>query len=154
MKVVLLQNIKKLGKKNEVKIVKNGFARNFLIPQKKAILATQAELDKLDQLKQKQKEEAEQELIRYQNLASELDGYELEMKTKVSDDGKLYGSINNSQISEKLNQNGFKISADQIKLKNPIKEIGEYETIIELPHNLECAIKVIITEKENKKQTE
>ncbi len=154
MKVVLLQDIKKLGKKNEVKIVKNGFARNFLIPQGKAILATQTELDKLDQLKQKQKEEAEQELVRYQNLASELDGYELEIKTKVSDDGKLYGSINPSQISEKLNQNGFNVSTDQVKLKNPIKETGEYETVIELPHNLECAIKIIIAGKENKKQTE
>ncbi len=150
MKVILLQDIKKLGKKKEVKIVKDGYARNFLLPNKKAILATQQELNKLDQLKKQEEQEAEQELLNYQNIASQLDGYEIEIKSKVSDEKKLYGAINAEKISEKLNQLGFSVNKEQIKLKEPIKETGEYDITIELPHNLECGIKLIITPQEEK----
>ncbi len=151
MKVILLENINKLGKKNQVKMVKSGYAKNFLFPNKKAVLATQAELDKLDRFKEQQEEEAEQELIRYQTIASELDGYELEIKVKASEDNKLYGAINPNKISEELNQLGFIVSADQIKLKETIKELGEYELSVELPHNLECNIKLIVSQEEELK---
>lgn len=146
MKVILLKDVEKLGKKGEVKSVADGYARNFLIPNKLAALATKSELAKLEEQKKIETEKAEEELKFYQEIANQIDGLELEIPVKVSEEGKLFGAITASQITEKLKEKNFEIKKEQIKLEEPIKEIGEYEAIIEFPHNLETKIKVIIVE--------
>ncbi len=148
MKVILLKDVEKLGKKGEVKEVADGYARNFLIPKKLVVLATKDEIIKLEELKEVESQKSEKELVQFQELATQLDGLELEILAKVSEEEKLFGAITNIQIVEKLKEQGIKINKEYIKLENPIKEIGEYEVIIELPHNLEAKIKLIIT-KEN-----
>ena len=155
MKVILLKDVEKLGKKGEIKNVADGYARNFLIPNKLAVLATKSELAKLEEQKKIETEKAEEELKFYQEIASQIDGLEIEIPVKVSEEGKLFGAVTASQINEKLKENlsrsrvlqeGFEIKKEQIKLEEPIKEIGEYEAIVEFPHNLETKIKVIIVE--------
>ncbi len=144
MKVILLKDVEKLGKEGEVKEVKDGFARNFLIPQKLAVLATKAEIVKLEELKEIESQKHEKELLEFQELATQLDGLELEILAKVSEEEKLFGAITNIQIIEKLKEQGIKINKEYIKLENPIKETGEYEVNVELPHNLEAKIKLIV----------
>jgi large subunit ribosomal protein L9 len=149
MKVILKQNINKLGKKGEIKKVASGYARNFLIPNKYAVLATSTEMKKIEQEQEKKKEAAKKELANFQNLVSEIDGYELEIPAKTNEEGILFGSITAKEIAEKLQEQGFTIiNTDYIKLKTPIKETGEYDISLELPHNLEANIRVIVMEGE------
>ena len=146
MKVILLQDIDKLGKKGDLKEVADGYARNLLFPKKMAVLANKSEILRLKKQKEIDKEKAEEELIRFQEIASQIDGFELEIPAKIGEDNKLFGAITVLKISEELKKNNFEIEKGQIKLEEPIKETGEYEIPIELPHNLEAKIKLIIIE--------
>ena len=144
MKVILLQDIEDLGKKYEVKEVKNGHARNFLLPKKMARAATKEALKWLADQKDVIDQKAEEDLKKSQELASGLDGLELNIEVKVGDEGQLFESINSQKIVEKLKEMGFEIKKSQVKLENPIKELGEFPISIALDHNLEPEIKVII----------
>ena len=145
MKVILLKDVEKLGQKGEIKKVADGYARNFLIPNKLAILATKPELVKLEEEKRKEAEKAEVELKTYQEIASQIDGLELEIPVKISEEGKLFGAVATSQIVEQIKEQGFEIKKEQIK------ELGEYEAVIEFPHNLETKMKVLVVEETKKK---
>ncbi|MBU1292257.1 50S ribosomal protein L9 [Patescibacteria group bacterium] len=151
MKIILLKDVEKLGKKGEIKEVADGYARNFLIPNKKAILATKNEIIKLEEQKEIKAQQAEQELSKYQQIATQLDGLELEILAKVGEEEKLFGTVTANQIVEKLKEQGIEVQKNQIKLKDPIKELGEYEINIEFPHNLEANIKVIVVKEEKGK---
>jgi large subunit ribosomal protein L9 len=144
MKVILLQDVDGLGKKYEVKEVKNGHARNFLLPKKLARAATKQALKWLADQKGVIEKEVEEDLKKAQVLASELDGLELSIVVKVGDEGQLFESINNQKIVDKLKEMGFEVKKSQVKLENPIKETGEFPINITLAHNLEAEIKVIV----------
>ena len=87
-------------------------------------------------------------------MASGLDGAELSISVKVGDEGQLFESINSQKIAEKLNEMGFAVKKSQVRLENPIKELGEFPVSIILGHNLEAEIKVIITAEKNNEKTE
>lgn len=146
MKVILLKDVEKVGKKGDIKEVADGYARNFLIPEKLAVLASKSEIAKIEAQKETEAKQAEEELARYQEIATQMDGLELEISVKIDEDGKLFGAINASQVSEKLQEKGFEIKKEQVKLEKAIKEIGEHEVTVELPHNLEARVKIIVTE--------
>lgn len=145
MKVILLQDIEGLGKKYEIKDVKNGHARNFLLPEKLARAATKQALKWLADQKEIIEKEAEEDLKKAQALASNLDGLELNIAVKIGDEGQFFESINSAKIIEKLKEMGFEVKKSQVKLENPIKELGEFPISISLDHNLEAEIKVIVT---------
>ena len=145
MKVILLQDIDGLGKKYDVKEVKNGYARNFLLPQELARAATKKALKWLDDQKEIISKEAEEDLKRAQELASKLDGAEVAIDVKIGEEGQLFESINNQKIAEKLKELGFEIKKSQIKLEEPIKELGEFPIKISLDHNLEVEISLVIS---------
>ena len=148
MKVILLQDIEDLGKKYEIKEVKNGYARNFLLPKKLARAATKEALKWLESQKEVIEKEMEEDLKKAQALASQLDGLEINISVKVGDEGQLFESINAQKIVDKLKDMGFEFKKSQIKLENPIKELGETPLSISLDHNLEAEVKVIITAQE------
>lgn len=148
MKVILQQDIENLGKKYEIKNVADGYARNFLIPNNLVKPATPKALDDLQKLKEDLLKKVEEELKVLQELVSKLDGQEIEISSKAGDDGKLYGSITSTKISEKLKEKGFDIKKTQIRLKEPLKEAGEYQVTINFDHGLEAEIKAIVTEEE------
>jgi|SRR3989344_3480793 len=148
MKVILLQDVESIGKKFEIKEVKDGYARNFLIPQSLAKLATKQALKWLESQKEIMEKEVEEDLKKAQEVASNIDGIEVNMPVKVGDSNELFESINVIKISEKLKSMGFDIKKSQIKLKEPIKELGEFPIKINLDHNLEVEIRVIITREE------
>lgn len=155
MKVILLQDVEGLGKKYEIKEVKSGHARNFLLPEKLVKPATKEALKWLADQKEVIEKEAEEDLKKSQELASGLDGLELNIVMKVGDEGQLFESINSQKIAEKMKEAGFEVKKSQIKLENPIKELGEFPVNINLDHNLEVEIKIIITaEKTAEKEEE
>lgn len=146
MKVILIQDVEDLGKKYEIKEVKDGYARNFLLPQKLAKPATKQALKWLEDQKANIEKEAEEDLKKAQELASNIDGLEVNIQIKVGEEGQLFESINNQKIAEKLKEMGFEVKKSQIKLENPIKELGEFSVKVNLDHNLEVEITVIVGE--------
>ncbi len=146
MKVILLENIDGLGKKYEIKEVKSGYARNFLLPKNLAKQATKKALEWLESQKETIEKTAEEELKKIQELASGIDGFEVTIQVKVGEEGQLFESINQQKISDKLKDSGFEVKKSQIDLPDPIKELGEFPVKINLEHNLEAEIKVIVAE--------
>ena len=146
MRVILLQDVEKVGKKYEVKEVADGYARNFLIPKGLAKPATEGNLKWLEAQKEALRKRAEEELKKVQEQASNLDGLEVVIPVKIGDEGQLFESINTQKISEKLKELGFEIKKSQIALEEPIKELGEFPVKIHFEHNLEAEIRVIVSE--------
>lgn len=146
MRVILLQDIDKVGKKYEVKEVKNGYAKNFLIPKRMAKPATKKSLEWVKIQKEIEAKKVEEELKKIQDFASSVDGLEVIIPVKIGEKEQLFESIDSQKISEKLKELGFEIKKTQIALSEPIKELGEFPVKIHFEHNLEAEIKIIITE--------
>ena len=146
MRIILLQDIENLGKKYEIKEVKDGYARNFLIPKGLAKPATEEALKWLETQKEAEAKKAEEELKMVQERATAIDGLEVIIPVKIGEDGQLFESITSQKISEKLKELGFEIRKTQIDLLEPIKELGEFPVKIKFEHNLEAEIRVIVME--------
>ncbi len=148
MKVILLQDVDKIGKKFEIKDVKDGYANNMLLPKGLAKQATKEALIWLKMQKEILEKKAEDDLNKAQGTASAVDGQEFTIAVKVGDQDQLFESINNQKIVEKLKEAGFEVKKSQIVLEEPIKELGEFPVKIKFEHNLEPEIKIIITKEE------
>ena len=150
MKVILLQDVDKVGKKFEVKEVKDGFARNFLISQNLAKLATREALKWLETQKEMIDQKEEDDLKDIQEKATAIDDLEIIIQVKVGEDGQLFESINAQKIADKLKEAGFSVKKTQVELAEPIKELGEFPVKIKFEHNLEAEIKVIVNKEAGK----
>ncbi len=141
MEVILLQDVPKLGHKDDIVKVKDGFGRNYLIPKGLAIMATpSAKKVHAENMKQRAHKE---EKIRLEALATaeKLSGLKLTIGTKTSSTGKIFGSINPVQISEALKEKGFDIDRKHILLADDqIKEVGNYKAIIKLHRDVKAEI--------------
>ena len=146
MKIILLEDIEKLGKKYEVKEVADGYARNLLIPKGLVKLATEENLKWLEEQKDLAAQKSEEELKGFQELASKIDGLEVVMPIKIGEEGQLFESITVQKITDKLKELGFEIKKNQIEMAESIKELGEFPVKIKFEHNLEAEIKIIVTE--------
>jgi len=146
MKVILLEDIKKLGKKYEIKEVKDGYARNFLFPKGLAKQATEESLKWLEMQKEISEQKAEEELKEIEKETAKIDGAEVLIPVKIGEKGQLFEKITVQKVLEQLKKLGFKVKKNQIELEKPLQEIGEFPIKIKFEHNLEAEIKVIITE--------
>lgn len=139
MKVILKENVEKLGFKDEVVEVKNGYGRNYLIPKGKATLATQSALKVLEEnLKQravkdqKVKDEA-------QKTADALKELVVKVPAKVGENGKIFGSVNTIQIADAIEKAGHKVDRKYIKIKgDTIKSVGTYEANVRLHKDVDA----------------
>lgn len=145
IKVILQTDLTGQGKKGDVINVSPGFARNFLLPQNKAIIATENEVNKVEE--EKSKSRAKEEEIRAKNLElkEEIESLEIEVKKKAKK-GKLFGSLTPKEISEELKKNGLEADPKKIKIKSPIKSLGKHKVGIILDKNMEAALRVTIIE--------
>lgn len=143
MKIILLEDVKSLGKKGDVKEVAEGYGRNFLIPKKMAAFATPEAVKNAEALKveKRQKEVAKLENLR--NIAGKLKSQEIILKAKEKD-GKLFGSITPKDISVSLGSRGFDISEKAIIIKEAIKKTGQYEIAINLGQGIEAKFNLIV----------
>ena len=148
MKIILLKDVKGIGKKDDIKEVSDGYARNFLLPRGLAILATKQTMKRSENKKAIEAEKAEKDLRETQKIVSSIDGFEVTIERKVRSEGKIYGSVGPSHISQALKKAGFNIKKTQIELENQIKEIGEWPAKVSFPHGLEADIKIIVIEEE------
>jgi len=133
MDVILKQDVPNLGHVNDIVTVKNGYGRNFLIPQGIAVLATPSVL-KMHAENQKQRAHKEEKIrAEARDLAARLEGTKLTIGAKTSSKGKIFGSVNTIQIAESINQLGFEIDRKQISIKEElIKDVGTYTATVKL----------------------
>jgi len=150
MKVVLLKDVENVGKKYDIKEVKNGYGRNFLVQRGLAKPATKEAILWMEMQKGIETKKSEEDLKKIQEKATSMDGQEVMVAVKVGDENQLFESINSQKIAEKLKELGFEVKKNQIMLDNPIKELGEYPVKIKFEHNLEAEITIIITAQEEK----
>ncbi|MDP2637335.1 MAG: 50S ribosomal protein L9 [bacterium] len=146
MKVILLKDVENVGKQFEIKEVADGHARNLLIPQGLVKPATKEAIAWVETQREILAKRSEEELKNVQELASKLDDFELQIPVKVGDEGQLFEQINGQKIADKLKEAGFEVKKNQVRLEEPIKEIGEFPVKLTFDHNLEAEIKVIVSE--------
>ncbi len=151
MKVILLKDIETLGKKYEIKEVKDGYARNFLIPQNLVKLANRDNLKWLKTQKEVIEKVSEEDLKMAQETASKLDDLDVAIMVRAHDGKKLFESITAAKIADKLKIMGFEVKKSHITLEKPIKELGEYPITLKLDHNLEATINLVISEETEEK---
>ncbi|MDR2712665.1 MAG: 50S ribosomal protein L9 [Clostridiales bacterium] len=140
MKVILLQDIKNLGKKGEVKEVAEGYGRNYLIPQGQVAEASKKNMGKLDlELKRKERRESEA-LAKAQELAQRLENTVMPLEMKAGGAGRLFGSATNADIAAALAKQGIELDKRKIELKEPVKTLGQYEVLIKLHSQVQVTI--------------
>ena len=151
MKVILLQDVKALGKKGELVNASDGYARNFLLPKKLAKEANAQAMNELRNRESSEKHKIEVETAEAKALAEKLAKLKLVIKTSAADDGRLYGAITSKDLSEQLKKsNGITIDKRKINLDKPIKTCGEFTIDVKLYTDIVGKLSVCI-EKENTK---
>lgn len=145
MEIILKQDVNNLGHKDDIVVVKNGYATNYLIPQGFAIMATpSAKKVHAENLRQRAHKEAK---LREDAaaLAAKLEGVEVTVATKVSSTGKVFGSVNNIQIAEALAAKGFEIDRRNITVaEDKLQEVGVYDATVKCYKDIKATIKVSV----------
>jgi len=149
MKVVFLQDVPNVARAGEIKEVSSGYGRNFLIPQKLALLASSAAISEVEAQRKINALNQQQTETEIAELANQLDGREVFLKAQVGAKDRLYGSITNADVATELeNATGLVIDKKKIELDKPIHELGSYEITIRLAKDIIPKIKVTVTEEE------
>ena len=140
MKVILLQDVKSLGKRGDIKEVADGYARNFLLPKK---LVQQASSGNLNSLKHEQDLQAERDaraLAKAQKFAEELAEKQLVVTAKCGEAGRLFGSVTAADIAQALAVQGVSVDKRKIELTETVKTLGQYEALVKLHSEVHCKI--------------
>ncbi|MCM8779585.1 MAG: 50S ribosomal protein L9 [Candidatus Omnitrophica bacterium] len=145
--LILTQDVPKLGKSGDIVRVKDGFARNFLIPNNLAVLKTSANLKKLEQEKLNKQKEFEKNKQESLELAKKISGKSFTIASEVHEEDKLYGSVTALEICRVLEEEGLKINKKAVQLDEPIKSTGIFEIPVKLHPEVTVNIKVWIVKK-------
>lgn len=145
MKIILTENVRGLGQIGETKEVKNGYARNFLVPRRLAVLATAENLKQIDELKKKRTLAFEQEIEKMKEVAGRLNGFHLILEAAGDEKGNLYAAVNSQKLCEALKEKGFEAKPEYILVSEPIKKSGIHGILfkyydVEAPFEVEVAV--------------
>ncbi|MEW5945025.1 MAG: 50S ribosomal protein L9 [bacterium] len=153
MKVILREDVESLGRSGEIKDVRNGYARNYLIPRGLADAATPGNLKALEQRREtRQRREARLER-RLEQLSSELESATVRITAKAGEDGKLYGSVTSQQIASSLSgQFGIEIDRRRIVIEDPLKNLGVHSVLLKFSSGRDVTIRVEVLEEEKREE--
>ncbi len=152
MKVILVENIDRLGKIGDVVSVKEGYARNFLFPQKKAKVATEGNVKLLEALKKKQIEEEKKHIQVMKTLAEKIGALSLTIRAQAGEEEKLFGSVSSEMIAEALKAENITIDKKDIIIDEPIKKLGIYTVQAKLHPEVKASVKVWVVNLETKEE--
>jgi large subunit ribosomal protein L9 len=154
MKVVLLERVQKLGQMGDIVDVKSGYARNFLLPFRKALRATEQNIQYYEKQKSILEAKNIENIKEAESLKAKINGISFTLIRSASDAGALYGSVSAKDIMDVISENGIVIAKNQINLEKPIKELGIYKIIVSLHPEIssEIIINVARTDEEAKLQ--
>ena len=147
MEVILSQDIPKLGRVGEVVKVKEGFARNWLLPRKLAYVATSTNLKKIELQKKKRQFQYDQERKDAETLAEKLSKVSCTVNVEVNDLDKLYGAISEADVTRALEVEGFKVDKKNVIFDKPIEELGIFEVGVKLHSEVTAKIRLWVTKK-------
>jgi large subunit ribosomal protein L9 len=145
VKVILREAVQGLGEAGDLVGVKVGYARNYLLPQGKALLATASKVRELEHHKRVVLEKAARDLKDLKALCDRLESVALEVTAKVGEEGKLFGSITSAHISELLAEKGYEVDRRKITLSEPLREIGDHVVPIRLQRDLTANVALKIS---------
>ena len=145
IKLILKDDVANLGLAGDLVSVKPGYARNYLLPQGKAIPATESRMRELEHHRRIIAENVEKERRTLEAERSRLDGVVLEITANVGEEGKLFGSVTSAQVAELLAEKGFKVDRRKIALEEPIKEVGDHAVPIRLHRELVAHVQVKVS---------
>ncbi len=146
MKVILLQDIKGVGKKDQIINASDGYAKNFLIPKKMAVEATKVNMNRLERQHADAAAKAQAELEEAQKLGKEIEEKTINIKVKVGNNGKLFGAVTNKEVASALKEQ-FNIDIDKKKIVvEPIKAVGDSEAAIKLHPQVTAKLKISVSE--------
>ena len=145
MRVVFLEDVSGVALGGDVKEVKNGFARNYLIPKNLAVPVTHNSLQRVERLKKQSGEQRLKELADMRALAEELDGMRVNVEMRAGAGGRLYGSVTNGIVAEELSRlTGREINRRSIEIAEPIRELGMFDLTARLHPDVEARIQVLV----------
>ncbi len=148
MKVILKEDVEHLGTAGEVVDVKPGYGRNFLIPQAKAVLATDAAIEEIEKMKRMAALRAEMTVDAAKELAEKLETASVTIPVTTGEGDKIHGTVTTSQIAEALEERDILIDRRKITIDQEIKSLGEYTATVELLGDLKAELKVWVVKEE------
>ena len=147
MKVILQQDVRGQGKKGQLVDVSDGYARNFLLPKKLAVIATAENLNTMKQQEKARKAQEAAEKAQAQATAKQLEGLTVKIAAKAGEGGRLFGAVTAKEISEALSaQHGVDIAKTKLVLEEPIKACGGYQVKAKLGYEVTGTVNVMVTE--------
>ena len=145
MQIILLDKVVNLGALGDVVKVKDGYARNFLIPAGRARRATQSAIAEFEARRAELEKVAAAKLAEAQALGEKLAAVSLKLSQKAGVDGRLFGSVTNHDVSEELNKQGFKVAKAQVRMPNgPLKNVGDYTVSVSLHTDVTVDVAVTV----------
>ena len=144
MKVILMDDVPSLGRRGEVRDVSDGYARNFLLPQKLALNATPANLKNLEQIKSRQDAAVSKLKAQAQSQAEAIEALHFTQTRPASDEGRLFGSVGRADLAAFLTEHGIDVERRRIALDEPIKTVGEFSVPVRLHGEVTAQLKVSV----------
>jgi large subunit ribosomal protein L9 len=142
MEVILREHVDNVGRRGEVVKVADGYARNYLLPRKLALLVTEGNKKQIEREREKFDAKESEERKVAEAIAERLNAVEIEIGRRVGDTQALFGSVTSGDIAEALNTRGFEVDRRKLQLHEPIKKLGEYEVPVKLTRDVIARIKV------------
>ncbi|HDS02731.1 MAG TPA: 50S ribosomal protein L9 [Firmicutes bacterium] len=149
MKVVLKVNVPKLGEVGEIVKVKDGYARNFLVPQGMAVPYTDKTKKSVDNLVKQQKEKVTRKEKQYQDVLDKVKGLVLSFRKKAGENGKLFGSVTPSEIIEALKEQNVEVDKKYLVMSDHINKVGEYDILLKFAQGFEASFQINVEPEEN-----
>ncbi|MBN1468128.1 MAG: 50S ribosomal protein L9 [Fusobacteriaceae bacterium] len=144
LQVILTEDVAGHGRKGELVSVAEGYAKNFILKQKKGIIATEEEIKKLDAKKEKKEKEAEKKKDESKEIKKLLESKEINLKVKVGANGKVFGAITSKEVIDEI-EKVFKIKIEKKKVEANFKAIGTHIAEIKLHQDVKASLKVVVT---------
>lgn len=144
MKVLLLDDIEKLGYLGDVVEVKQGYARNYLLPQRLAVIPTERAVKSIENERAKRAEQRKIAVEQLKKVCQSIEGAEVVVSAKANEQGHLFGSVSEKEIAENLQNQGFQVSSKMVRIDEHIKELGEHKVQIRFAADLVQTIKVTV----------
>ncbi len=147
MKVILQETMEGVGHLGDLLDVKDGYARNFLLPRKKAVLADSRSIKAFEHIKRVAAERAKKEKLAIETHAKSISAVSLTVETKVGKDDKMFGSVTVKDIAEGLAEKGIVVDRRKIQMEQPIKELGTFTVPIKLPRDVTATVVIHVVKK-------
>jgi large subunit ribosomal protein L9 len=142
MKVILAQDVRSLGKVGDLVKVSDGYARNFLIPRRLAMMATEKRVKEFKHLQGVAEAKKKKAVAGAKKIAEKISGFTVTVKSQAGENDKLFGSVTNADIARELEKAGFKVERRDITIEEPIKVLGQYRVKVRITTGVDAEVKV------------